>query len=134
MENVSDLDLEQCAVSLAKQNSRNGESAPPETTKSAASGTMEKYGIANEITPTLSDGSKNQIKIATSLSHLMTHYPKNPHCLACSRAKLRASPSFSTPSDQVKRYKAFGDHVTADFKTMYQDKSSWGIDGQRCVC
>ena len=136
MEQISDKDIEHCAlpnVSLAKQHSRNGESASPDTAKSASSGTMEKYEIQGEEIPTLPDGSRNQLKIASSLSHLMTHYPKNPHCIACSRAKIRASPSFSTPSEKAKHYKAFGDHVTADFKVMFQDKKSWGIDGQRCV-
>ena len=66
MEYSSENDLETCAlssVSLGKQHSRKGESASPEITKSASSGTMEKYEIATEETPKLSDGSKNQIKI-----------------------------------------------------------------------
>ena len=59
MEYSSENDLETCAlpsVSLGKQHSRKGESASPEITKSASSGTMEKYEIAAEETPKLSDG------------------------------------------------------------------------------
>ena len=33
---------------------------------------------------------------ATLLSHLMTHFPKNPHCTACQRAKMTTAPARKT--------------------------------------
>ena len=81
----------------------------------------------------LSDGTQNQIKIAKSIAHLMTHYPKNAHCVACNRSKLRQAPSHPSPQGKQRTCKEFGDHVTADLKTIFKDKKSWGIDGQRCM-
>jgi hypothetical protein len=98
--------------------------------KSTSETTQPKEQTAE---PTLSDGSKNQIKIASSIQHLMTHYPKNHYCVACSRAKLRATPSMKAPEGKVKTYKEFVDHVTVDLKTMFQDKKHWGNDGQKCM-
>ena len=95
--------------------------------------TDEGYRLPDDEIPKLPDGTRNQIKMATSLSHLLTHYPKNIHCDACNKAKLRASPSHPTPTESKKTYKEFGDHVTCDLKTMFKDKNSWGIDGQRCL-
>ena len=63
----------------------------------------------------------------------MTHYPKNPHCPACARAKLRNPPRMPSKEGKEKTYSNFGDHVTADLKTVFQDKKSWGIDGQKCL-
>jgi hypothetical protein len=93
----------------------------------------ERYRITTENVHEMSDGTKNQVRIATSLSHLMTHFPKNAHCPACDRAKLRKIPSFSSHEGKSKKSKEFGGHVTADLKTLYQDKKSWGIDGQKCI-
>jgi hypothetical protein len=84
--------------------------------------TDERYRIPDDEIPKLSDGTKSQIKMATSLSHLLTHYPKNIHCDACNKAKLRASPSHPTPTDGKKTYAEFGDHVTCDLKTMFKEK------------
>jgi hypothetical protein len=83
--------------------------------------------------PLLADGTHNRIKEAKSLGHLMTHYPKNAHCISCSRAKVRKPPSTTPQPENKKTYENFGDHVTADLKTVFQDKKSWGIDGQKCI-
>ena len=86
--------------------------------------TDERYRLPDDEIPKLSDGAKNQIKMATSLSHLLTNYPKDNHCDACNKAKLRASPSHPTPAESKKDYKEFGDHVTCDLKAMFKDKNS----------
>ena len=110
-----------------------------EVSSSASKDADAQQGPATNISDTeqdnitLPDGSKNQMKIATSIVHLMTHYPKNPYCQACNRSKIRKAPSHASPSDKEKIYKHFGDHITADLKTVFQDKNSWGMDGQRCV-
>jgi len=36
------------------------------------------------------------------------------------------------PEGKMKVHKEFGDHVTVDLKTIFQDKRDWGIEGQRC--
>ena len=62
------------------------------SSKSKKDEQLERYTITGDTIEKLSDGTKNQIKIAQSLSHLMTHYPKNPHCEACARSKMRSTP------------------------------------------
>ena len=52
---------------------------------------------------------------ALSISHLMTHNPKNPHCSSCQRAKMQAKPAprrkNKHPEDAPT---VFGEQVTAD--------------------
>ena len=63
----------------------------------------------------------------------MTHYPKNPHCEACTRSKMRSSPRSPSSDPAFKKCSQFGDHISADLKTFWLDKKSWGMDGQKCV-
>ena len=49
---------------------------------------------------------------ATSLRHLLTHLPKNPHCVSCQQAKMRQRYSYK---GAFKRDMAqFGEIVTCD--------------------
>ena len=67
---------------------------------------------------------------AISVSHLMTHFPKNPHCTACQRAKMTTAPARKTyrpePDPQV-----FGENVTADHVIIIE--SDEGVDGERAA-
>ena len=62
----------------------------------AVSANAEGLGPAVEV-PNAGLGQRNLKLEAGSLSHLMTHTPKNPHCPACQQAKIRAK---ATPDRQ----------------------------------
>jgi hypothetical protein len=49
----------------------------------SSSDAVGRYQLTDDEVPTHSDGTKNQLKLAQSVSHLLTHYPKNPDCEAC---------------------------------------------------
>jgi len=51
---------------------------------------------------------------ASSLKHLITHHPKNPHCPVCQRAKLTSRPCRRQRLDPADMPVEFGDLVTAD--------------------
>ena len=52
---------------------------------------------------------------ALSLQHLMTHYPKNPYCPSCARARLRHAPTGRGHAGwRVVQAKRFGDVITCD--------------------
>ena len=54
---------------------------------------------------------------ATSISHMMTHVPKNPFCITCQRSKMQAKPATDRKgkrSDGSDKPKGFGTEVTAD--------------------
>ena len=60
------------------------------------------------------DGSNRDLKaIAQSLQHLLTHFPKNPWCDACRRAKLihKACP---VRDAELPHEAKFGDYLTVD--------------------
>jgi RNA:NAD 2'-phosphotransferase (TPT1/KptA family) len=78
-----------------------------------------------------SDGTRDLKKIAGSLNHLMTHYPKNPWCPACVRAKMQDVPTHKTPEEDKRKCTVFGQLVTGDFISSFKDKRDWGIDGQK---
>ena len=70
------------------------------------------HGVANDDAP--EDGAKRDLKkIAHSLPHLLTHFPKNPWCDACRRAKLirKACPVRDV---ELPREAKFGDYLTVD--------------------
>jgi len=71
---------------------------------------------------------------AISLEHLMTHYPKNPHCKTCERAKMQHAPTpnrSNRPSDDSREVaENFGDAVTGDHVIAKADDEK-GIDGQK---
>ena len=58
---------------------------------------------------------------AVSIDHLLTHFPKNPYCSACQRAKVQNKPAMRQgPPDEEDRPKDFGDQVTADHVIVAQ--------------
>jgi hypothetical protein len=46
---------------------------------------------------------------------------------------MRSSPRSPSSDPVFKKCSQFGDHITADLKTFWLDKKSWGMDGQKCV-
>jgi hypothetical protein len=58
---------------------------------------------------------------AVSIDHLLTHFPKNPYCSACQRAKVQSKPAMRQgPPDEDERPQNFGDQVTADHMIVAQ--------------
>jgi hypothetical protein len=49
---------------------------------------------------------------ATSLRHLLTHLPKNPHCVSCQQAKMRQR--YSHKSAFKREISQFGEIITCD--------------------
>ena len=64
---------------------------------------------------------------AVSIEHLMTHFPKNPYCKACQRARIRrkANRKRTTPREVSPE---FGACVTLDHAYAHT-KAMEGIDG-----
>ena len=66
----------------------------------------------------------------------MTHYPKNPHCVTCQRAKMQASPhpnrSKRESEDPTPVPKAFGDLDTCDSIGAKSDQDL-GIEGNKVM-
>ena len=73
---------------------------------------------------------------ATSIMHLLTHLPKNPHCETCQRAKMRnkQTPDRSKrPSDlPSQEAKAFGEKLTADH-TFARSINDCGMGGEEVI-
>ena len=68
---------------------------------------------------------------ANSLEHLMTHFPKNPFCTACQRAKMQ---THQTPNRAKELYRNdpptyFGENVTADH-LIANNVDDWGQAGE----
>ena len=57
--------------------------------------------VVSEGEMALEPGQKRVKEEATSLKHLMTHFPKNPYCKACQRAKMRRKRAVSQKVDPV---------------------------------
>ena len=68
------------------------------------------------------------MKEAKSLKHLLTHFPKNPYCTACQRAKIRRKRAESHVFE--KRPTSFGEIVTADHIIANSEEAE-GILGER---
>ena len=60
--------------------------------------------------------------------HLLTHIPKNPHCIGCLRAKLNAKQARRRHPQTTAQ--AFGDIVTADH-LIARDADGAGIDNEK---
>ena len=61
------------------------------------------------------DRVKRDVKMeAQSLSHLMMHLPKNPHCAICQHAKLENVKSYRGEGLDSHSFEKFGDHITLD--------------------
>merc|ERR1711951_319917 len=76
--------------------------------------------------------ARRDLKLAAGeLAHLLTHKPANPHCLSCTRGKLRQVPhrsgAFQRPVE------SWGDLITCDH--MVQGDTDWaaGCDGSRHI-
>ena len=65
---------------------------------------------------------------AMSLTHLLTHFPKNKYCSACQRARLRRRP-IGTGAAHVKAV-GFGDIITTDHIIASREESE-GILGEK---
>ena len=63
----------------------------------------------------LQNQGKRDLKAeASSVSHMLTHLPKIPHCIVCARAKLENVKSRRQGGVENYEGKNFGEHVTAD--------------------
>jgi len=70
---------------------------------------------------------------ATSIQHLMTHLPKNPHCKACQRAKMQKKPNRKKGGKKGgidMADKPFGTIITADHLITNSEEDR-GIKGER---
>ena len=76
------------------------------------------------------DRAKRDLKMeAKSLSHLMTHLPKNPHCEICQRAKMENVKSYRGEGLDGHSFEKFGDHITLDTMVLHGLKNR-GIRGE----
>jgi hypothetical protein len=72
-------------------------------------------GVQVENNYELINTEKRDLKAeALSVTHMLTHLPKNPHCLVCSRAKMENVKSRRKGGVEAYDCKVFGEHVTAD--------------------
>ena len=63
----------------------------------------------------LLESNKRDFKAeAKSVTHMLTHLPKNPFCSVCQRAKLENAKSYKHGGVSAHKYESFGDHVTGD--------------------
>ena len=60
---------------------------------------------------------------AVSVTHLMTHTPKNPYCAACRRAKVQRKPCRRKKWFKGLKPTKFGEQVTADHVIANSDRS-----------
>ena len=67
---------------------------------------------------------------ARSLSHLMTHTPKNPYCDVCNKAKMYKPTSRSKGGSTTVECSEFGEHITGDHLIIRTDEEE-AIDGER---
>ena len=65
---------------------------------------------------------------AVSIAHLMTHFPKNPYCKACLRARLRRMANRRRKGPKLNIAPAFGSCVTLDHVYAHSEEME-GIDG-----
>ena len=67
---------------------------------------------------------------ARSLSHLMTHTPKNPYCDVCNKAKMYKPTRRSKGGSTTVECSVFGEHITGDHLITRTDEEE-AIDGER---
>ena len=70
---------------------------------------------------------------AVSIEHLMTHFPKNPYCDACQRARIRRKANRRRKEPREMADKSFGKSVTLDH-TYAHTETMEGIDGSLDMC
>ena len=69
---------------------------------------------------------------ASTKEHLFAHYPKNPFCRTCQRAKMLAPYARSKGGQGRLETKAFGDHIIADH-VILKANIEQGIKGEWCA-
>ena len=69
---------------------------------------------------------------ASTKEHLFAHYPKNPFCRTCQRAKMLAPYARSKGGQGRLETKAFGDHIIADH-VILKTNIEQGIKGEWCA-
>ena len=69
---------------------------------------------------------------AKSAEHMMCHFPKNPHCPTCQRAKMMQKPARKTNKTIDSKPQEFGQLVTADTIIANRDVDR-GINGETCA-
>ena len=67
---------------------------------------------------------------AVSVTHLMTHTPKNPYCSACQRSKVQRKPCRRKKWFKGLRPTEFGEQVTADH-VIANSERSMGVTGDK---
>ena len=76
---------------------------------------VTKNDISGDDEFELLENSKRDLKAeAKSVTHMLTHLPKNPFCSVCQRAKLENAKSYKHGGVSAHKYESFGDHVTGD--------------------
>ena len=76
------------------------------------------------------DSAKRDLKMeAKSLSHLLTHLPKNPHCEICQRAKMENVKSYRGEGLDGRSFEKFGDRITLVTMVLHGLKNR-GIRGE----
>ena len=59
------------------------------------------------------DGRRDLKKEATTVEHMLFHFPKNPYCRVCQEALMQRKPN-RRRKDLPEQYKEFGDMITMD--------------------
>ena len=66
---------------------------------------------------------------ATSSHHQFCHYPKNPFCKVCQKARMMAPPARKKGGQKRLETKSFGDHIVADH-TVVKANVEEGVKGE----
>ena len=66
---------------------------------------------------------------ARSVQHQFCHYPKNPFCKVCQRARMMAPPAKKKGGQKRLDTKSFGDHIVADH-TVIKANVEEGVKGE----
>ena len=82
------------------------------------------------------EGTRKDLKLeAGSLRHLLTHLPKNPHCLSCQQAKMKQK--YSHRGALKREMAQFGEIVTCDHVVSCPRQCecrAWEVKGTGCQC
>ena len=81
--------------------------------------------------PPVGEKSPRDLKAeATSITHLLTHTPRNPYCEACKRAKMTRKPARTIHRNPDELPTKFGELVNADY-IVSQSMEAMGLTGER---
>ena len=110
----------------------------PATTTTSAIDTKPPPGLGEqpiglppglEVAPPPASTFERLKKEALSLRHRLLHFPKNPHCKVCLRAKLYKSQSRRKDPKLKKKYTHYGELLLADHFILSETEA--GMDGER---